>query len=152
MTQQQNTFFVDNIDKLATDNEAYRKVLKTTTTQQLVLMSLLPGEEIGVETHPHTTQFIKVTQGECTAILDGQTFQMKEDFAVLIPAGTKHNITNTSKDKNLKLYTIYSPPEHPVDTLQQTKPLTHEQDGGSLIQSKTLYENARSDYVSLRHM
>lgn len=142
----QQNFFVDDIDRLTIDNDAYRKVLTTTQQQQLVVMSLLPNEEIGMEQHPHTTQFIRVVKGECEAILNGQKFQMKEDFATVISAGTNHNIINTSKEQKLKLYTIYSPPEHPINTLQQTKPLTHEQDGGAL---QILYKNNHNDYVSL---
>lgn len=151
MINQSHIFFVDNIDKLTLDNNAYRKVLKTTCTQQLVVMSLLPGEDIGTEIHPHTTQFIKVVGGECDAILNGHTFHMKEDFAVVIPPGTNHNIINTSKDNKLKLYTIYSPPEHPDNTLQQTKPKTLEnkQDGGSY---RTIYKNTRNDYALLCNM
>ena len=98
----QSTFFVNDIDKLTLENNAYRKVLETTEQQQLVIMSLLPNEEIGMEIHPHTTQFIKVVEGDCDAILNGQTFHMKKDFATVIPAGTNHNIINTSNDRKLE--------------------------------------------------
>src|SRR5579872_4026489 len=89
-------FFVGNIEDLTINNDAYRKVLYTTKTQQLVVMSLLPNEEIGEEIHHNVTQFIRVEQGECEAILDDQSFKMNDGDCVVVAPGTKHNIVNTS--------------------------------------------------------
>lgn len=112
-----------NIEKLTLNNKNYRKVLATTKNMQLVLMRLKPGEEIGMESHPHTTQFIRVESGSCKAITPAKTFRLKADSYVIIPPKTKHNIVNTSKDQDLMLYTIYSPPEHPRNCVQRKKPL-----------------------------
>ncbi|VBB18455.1 cupin [Yasminevirus sp. GU-2018] len=116
-------FFTGNIESLTNSNTAYRKVLFTTCNQQLVLMSLSGGEEIGTETHSHTTQFIRIEKGTCTAVLNGESVQLKDNDAIVIPPGTEHNIINASSTQPLKLYTIYSPPEHANDLVQQTKPV-----------------------------
>ena len=116
-----NNFFIGNIEKITIDNTAYRNVLFTTLTQQLVVMSLLPKEEIGAEVHPNTTQFIRIESGRAIAILNGKEYILNDNDAIVIPASVNHNIINASSDKLLKLYTIYSPPEHKPDTYQQTK-------------------------------
>lgn len=113
--------YVDNIEKVTKDNDNFRQVLFTGPQSQLVVMSLKPGEDIGEEVHPDIDQFIRIESGEGTAFLDDQEYELKDDFAVVIPAGTKHNIINTSNDKSLKLYTIYTPPEHQDGTVHQTK-------------------------------
>ena len=112
--------YVTNIEKETLDNENFRKVLFTAKNSQLVVMSLAPGEEIGEEVHD-LDQFIRVESGEAVAILDGEESSIKDDWAVVIPAGTRHNIVNTSGTAKLKLYTIYSPPEHPEGTVHKTK-------------------------------
>jgi mannose-6-phosphate isomerase-like protein (cupin superfamily) len=116
--------FVGNIETLTVENENFRKVLYTTPSkrQQLVVMSLDPQQDIGMEVHDHVDQFIKIEQGHGKAILDGQTYAIKGGYSVLIPAGTQHNIINTSKTKSMKLYTLYSPANHPPGRLQKTKP------------------------------
>lgn len=134
-------FFVGNIEDLTINNNAYRKVLYTTKTQQLVIMSLLPKEEIGEEIHKDVTQFIRVEQGECEAILDDQLFKMKDGDCVVVAPGTKHNIVNTSNINKLKLYTIYCPPEHPDNTLELMKPKS---------QIESVYNNIKNDYLSLQ--
>lgn len=114
--------FVGNIEELTLNNDNFRKVLCTTTTQQLVVMNIIPKQDIGMETHSNTTQFIRVESGECDAVLNDITYKMKDNDAVVIPPGTKHNIINTSDTNPLKLYTIYSPPEHARGTVQHDKP------------------------------
>ncbi len=96
-------------------------MLFTATHMQLVVMSLLPGEEIGAETHDHVDQFIRVEAGTGKAVLDGVESELEDDSIVVIPAGTHHNIVNTSESLLLKLYSIYSPPEHPAGTVHKTK-------------------------------
>ncbi len=109
-----------NIEKDTLGNTNYRKVIYTGFLQ-LVLMKLNVGEEIGMEVHDTHDQFFRVEQGEAKAILDGVEVMVKEDEVLVVPAGTNHNIIN-SGDKELKLYTIYAPSEHPENTVQVTKP------------------------------
>jgi mannose-6-phosphate isomerase-like protein (cupin superfamily) len=112
--------FVTNIERATLENEDFRRVLFTAPNSQLVVMSLKPGEEIGLETH-ELDQFIRFEQGAGAVFLDGERHEVKDDDAVVIPAGTEHNVVNTSKDQKLKLYTVYSPPEHPPGTVHRTK-------------------------------
>ena len=109
-----------NIDKQTRKNTYYRKVIFTTKNMQLVFMSIRPGEEIGSETHKKTSQFIRVESGKGQAIISRKIHKLNKDFAVLIPPGKKHNIIN-SGNKPLKLYTIYSPPEHPKGKRERVK-------------------------------
>ena len=110
-----------NIEKLTNQNTYYRKVISTTPQQQLVLMCLKPLEEIGMEKHPHTTQFIRVESGRGKAVVGKSTYRLSDDSFIIIPPNKCHNIINTSKTKPLKLYTIYSPPEHKPGTKQKRK-------------------------------
>ncbi len=112
--------FVINIEKATQENSNFRKVLYTAKHSQLVVMSLKPGEEIGEEVH-NLDQFIRIEEGKGKALLDGLEYPIEEDFAIVIPAGTVHNVINVSLDKELKLYTIYSPPEHRDGTIHVTK-------------------------------
>ncbi len=112
--------YIGNIEKETKENENFRKVLTTGQYSQLVVMSLLPGEEIGMETHSNIDQFIRIEKGEAKVILDGEETEIEDDFAVVIPAGTEHNVVNIGQTK-LKLYSIYSPAEHPAGTIHQTK-------------------------------
>ena len=115
--------FVFNIDKLTVENTDYRRVIHTSAKQQLVLMSLKPGEEIGMEVHPQTDQFIRIEQGSGVVVFDkNPAIPYEDDFAILIPAGTQHNIVNTSTSEFTRLYTIYSPPHHEQGTVQKNKP------------------------------
>lgn len=112
--------YITDIEKATEENENFRKVLFTAKHSQLVVMSLKPGEEIGEEMHT-LDQFIRVEKGGGMVVLDGERSDLPEDHAVVIPAGVLHNIINTSKDKAMKLYTIYSPPEHRDGTIHRTK-------------------------------
>jgi mannose-6-phosphate isomerase-like protein (cupin superfamily) len=110
-----------NIEDKTLDNENFREVLYTGPHSQLVVMTLKPGEEIGLETHDDRDQFIRVEEGEGVAILGGQEYELEDGTAVVIPAGTEHNVINTSDDEKLRLYTVYSPAEHPDGTIHRTK-------------------------------
>ena len=115
------TGYVTNIERDTSDNEDYRRVLFTGRHTQLVLMTLGPGEEIGTETHEEHDQFIRVEAGSGSVILNGQSYPLGDGVAVVIPAGVEHNVINTSADEPLRLYTLYSPPEHPDGTVHRTK-------------------------------
>lgn len=109
-----------NIEKATMQNDNFRKVLNTAQHSQLVVMSLLPGEEIGTEVHD-LDQFIRFESGRGKVILDGKEHEVEDDWAVVIPAGVEHNVINTSDSEKMKLYSIYSPPEHPEGTVHPTK-------------------------------
>lgn len=112
--------YVINIEKATNENNFFRKVLYTAKNIQLVVMSLKPGEDIGEEIH-QLDQFIRIESGEGKAILNGVTHKLSDGFSVIVPAGIKHNIINTSSDKPLKVYTLYSPPNHLDGTIHKTK-------------------------------
>ncbi len=112
--------FVTNIEQASLENEYFRKVLYTDERVQLVVMSLRPNEEIGVEVH-QLDQFIRVEAGEGGAILDGVAHKIGNGSAIVVPQGTRHNIINTSRDTPLKLYTLYAPPNHKDGTVHITK-------------------------------
>jgi mannose-6-phosphate isomerase-like protein (cupin superfamily) len=112
--------YIANIEKETTDNDNFRKVLVTGPHSQLVVMSLRPDEEIGEEVHS-VDQFIRIEKGKGLAVLDGVKTEIENDWCVVIPAGTRHNIINSSGDKDMKLYTIYSPAEHKDGTIHKTK-------------------------------
>ncbi|OGI26263.1 MAG: cupin [Candidatus Moranbacteria bacterium RBG_13_45_13] len=112
--------YVENIEKQTLENENFRKVLYTARFSQLVVMALTPTEEIGEEVHT-LDQFIRIEKGTGKAILDGAEHEIADDFAIVIPAGTKHNVVNTSDSEPMKLYTIYSPPEHRDGVVHATK-------------------------------
>jgi len=111
--------YITNIEKVSLENENFRKVLYTTKNSQLVLMNLKPFEDIGEEIH-QLDQFIRVEKGNGKSVLDGVEHDLSDGFAIVIPAGTKHNIINIG-DSPLKLYTVYSPPNHRDGVLHQTK-------------------------------
>jgi mannose-6-phosphate isomerase-like protein (cupin superfamily) len=113
--------YLINIEEKTVQNDYFRQVLHTAQHSQLVVMSLLPKEEIGMEIHEIVDQFIRIEEGEGKAILDGKTYLLKSGSAIIIPAGTKHNVLNTSSKKKLKLYTIYSPAHHKDKTIHKTK-------------------------------
>ncbi len=112
--------YVVNIEQASLDNKNFRKVLYTTHNSQLVLMSLLPGEEIGAEIH-QLDQFIRCESGEGKAVLNGVEHKISDGFAVVVPQGALHNIINTSASKDMKLYTVYSPPNHRDGVVHKTK-------------------------------
>ena len=113
--------YIANIEKETKENTNFRKVLFTGPQSQLVVMSLKPGEDIGEEVHNDIDQFIRIEEGEAKVVLDGKETEIKDDWATVVPAGTKHNVINTSQEKELKLYTIYSPAEHKEGTIHKTK-------------------------------
>lgn len=115
------TGFHTDIEAITLSNTNFRKVLFTAPHSQLVLMSLLPGEEIGTETHTEVDQFFRFEAGEGKAVLNGEEIPFKVNDVVIVPAGTEHNIINTSETQMLKLYTIYSPANHPDGTIHATK-------------------------------
>lgn len=115
------TGFVDNIEEKTLSNSNFRQVLFTAAHSQLVVMSLKPGEEIGMEVHPSVDQFFRFEQGEGKVIIDGQESMVRDGMAVVVPAGSQHNVINTSQTEDLKLYTIYSPPNHPDGTIHATR-------------------------------
>jgi mannose-6-phosphate isomerase-like protein (cupin superfamily) len=116
------TGYFGAIEKDTLKNEYFRQVLFTGKYAQLVVMCLQPGEEIGNEVHDRVDQFFRVEQGEAKFVLNGKEEHLvKENEAGIVPAGTYHNVINTSKTKQLKLYTIYSPPNHPDGTIHKTK-------------------------------
>ena len=112
--------YIVDIEQQTMQNDSFREVLYTAQNSQLVVMSLLPGEEIGVEVHD-LDQFIRFETGSAKVILDGEESDVHADWAVVIPAGVQHNVINSSQTEKLKLYSIYSPPEHPAGTLHRTR-------------------------------
>ena len=109
-----------NIDKETIENDYYRNVIFTANKLQLVLMNILPGQEIGEEIHEDGDQFLRIEQGQCKVILDDIEYNVQEDSGIVIKSGVKHNIINTGSI-NLKLYSIYAPVEHPEDLKQKNK-------------------------------
>jgi mannose-6-phosphate isomerase-like protein (cupin superfamily) len=112
--------FVSNIEKDSLENENFRRVLYTACHSQLVLMSLEPGQDIGEEVH-ELDQFLRVEQGQGKAVLNGVEYPIEDGSAIVVPARTRHNIINTAADQPMKLYTIYSPPEHRDGVVHSTK-------------------------------
>lgn len=112
--------FLKDIAKLARDNDNFREVIYTGRNSQLVLMSLKVNEDIGEETHEAVDQILFFVEGKGQAILNGQSHDFTAGDVSFVPAGTKHNFINTGT-ANLKLYTVYSPPNHPPETLHETK-------------------------------
>ncbi len=116
------TGFFGPIEEQTLKNQYFRQVLFTGKYCQLVVMCLQPGEEIGNEVHANVDQFFRLEEGEAKFVLNGtETHLAKGSDGVVIPAGTYHNVINTSKTRQLKLYTVYSPPNHPDGTIHKTK-------------------------------
>ena len=112
--------YCDDIERLTVENDDFRRVLYTGKHLQLVLMSLKPGEEIGAEVHPDNDQFFRVDSGSGVVTIDGTDSKISDGFAVVVPAGARHNIRNDG-DEPLKLYTLYGPPDHKDQTVHNTK-------------------------------
>jgi mannose-6-phosphate isomerase-like protein (cupin superfamily) len=113
-----------DLNKMTIENNNYRKIVNTTHHQQLVLMSLKPKEEIGMEVHKKIDQFIRIEKGSATVIIgkeNSKIYKLKKEYFITIPAGTNHNIINTGRSE-LKLYSIYSPSNHKPGTVQKNKP------------------------------
>jgi mannose-6-phosphate isomerase-like protein (cupin superfamily) len=113
--------FVTNIEKDTLANNNFRQVLYTGKHSQLVLMSLKPSEEIGMEVHNENDQFFRFEKGQGMVIIDGNEYQVSDGSAVVVPAGAQHNIINVSTDQDLKLYTIYSPAHHKDGIVRATR-------------------------------
>jgi mannose-6-phosphate isomerase-like protein (cupin superfamily) len=112
--------YCDNIEKQTVENEDFRRVLYTGHNLQLVLMTLQPGDEIGEEVHEDRDQFFRIEEGSGLVDIDGTANEVEDDFAVIVPAGARHNVRNTG-NVPLRLYTIYAPPEHLDRIVQSTK-------------------------------
>ena len=112
--------FVENIEQLTLDNTDFRRVLYTGKHLQLVLMTLQPGDDIGEEVHDGHDQFFRIESGKGEVLIDGSRHPVQDDDAVIVPAGARHNVTNTG-DAPLKLYTLYAPPEHKDGVIHPTK-------------------------------
>ncbi|MDD3169058.1 MAG: cupin domain-containing protein [Eubacteriales bacterium] len=118
--------FVVNIDEVTKRNDAFRTALWTGDYLQLTLMSIQPGEDIGLEIHPHLDQFLRVEEGQGLVKMGSRRDRLvyeemvQDDFAIIIPAGTWHNLYNTG-NQPLKLYSIYAPPQHPKGTVHETR-------------------------------
>lgn len=110
-----------NIEELTLANRYFRQVLFTGSKMQLVLMSLKPNEEIGLEVHNENDQFFRFEAGQGKVIIGDQEYSVTDGSVVVIPAGTQHNIINTSATESLQMYTIYAPAHHPDGTIHQTK-------------------------------
>lgn len=117
--------YVDNIEKLSQENTAFRKVLYTTPELQLVLMSLKPGEDIGLEVHDTITQFLRIEAGNGKVVLEDHEVPVADGSSIVVPAGKKHNVINTG-DTDLKLYSLYTPPEHKHGITHETKDIAEE--------------------------
>ncbi|NCB20358.1 MAG: cupin domain-containing protein [Clostridia bacterium] len=113
--------FHNKIEKETLENNNFRKVLYTGKNSQLVLMSLKPGEDIGLEIHQENDQFFRFEHGEGQVVIDGNEYEVRDGDAIVVPAGAEHNIINLSLTENLKLYTIYSPAHHKDGIMRLTK-------------------------------
>ena len=113
--------FVSNIEKETLNNNNFRKVLYTSKHGQVVVMSLFPKEEIGMEVHETSDQFFRIDSGEGKVVINGEESKISDGFAVVVPAGSMHNVINTSSNMPLKLYTIYMPPHHKDGVIHKTK-------------------------------
>ena len=113
--------FNANIEKLTLENSNFRQVLYTGKHSQLVLMSLKPKEEIGMEIHPDNDQFFRFEKGTGKCVIDGNEYEVSDGAAIVVPAGAEHNVINVSDSENLKLYTIYSPAHHKDGIVRATK-------------------------------
>ncbi|MDO9231760.1 MAG: cupin domain-containing protein [bacterium] len=126
---------MSNIEKETLENENFRKVLYTGKHSQLVLMSLAPKEEIGMEVHEDNDQFFRFEKGEGTVLIDGNEYTVGDGVAIVVPAGAQHNVINASETEELKLYTIYSPAHHQDGIIRHTK--TEAESNGAEFDGKT---------------
>lgn len=115
------TGYIQNIEEATLKNDYFRQVLFTGQHAQLVVMSLQPNQDIGTEVHEIVDQFLRVETGEGTVVMNGEEHSIKEGDAFVVPAGTVHNVINTSSQSPLKLYTIYAPPHHKDGIIHKTK-------------------------------
>jgi mannose-6-phosphate isomerase-like protein (cupin superfamily) len=113
--------FSANIEQKTLDNDNFRHVIYTGKNTQLVLMSIIPGGEIGMETHPDNDQFFRFESGKGKVIIDGNEYEVSDGSAAIVPAGAEHNVVNASDTEALKLYTLYSPPHHKDGIVRATR-------------------------------
>lgn len=113
--------FHTNIENDTIKNDNFRQVLYTGKNTQLVLMTLQPNQDIGLETHPDNDQFFRFEEGQGLVLIDGTEYQVSDGSAIIVPAGSEHNVINTSSDSKLKMYTLYSPPHHKDQIIRTTK-------------------------------
>ncbi|MFN7146639.1 MAG: cupin domain-containing protein [Myxococcota bacterium] len=128
--------FVDDIERLTEDNGDFRRVLYTGRNLQLVLMAIPPGEEIGEEVHHDRDQFFRVEAGEGELVLDGARHRVRADFAMIVPAGARHNVRNVGAEP-LKLYTLYGPPEHRDGVVHPTKAIADREHHNDAFDGRT---------------
>jgi mannose-6-phosphate isomerase-like protein (cupin superfamily) len=130
-----------NIEKETSDNNNYRKVIYTTCGMQLVLMSINPGDEIGMEVHEYIDQFFRIEKGQLCAIVGDKNIELGDGSILIVPRGTKHNIKNNGTEV-AKLYSIYTPPNHPKDTIHATKPIEeHDHHAGGYYKKYLKYKS-----------
>ena len=145
-----------DITKITLENNAYRKIIQTSTHMQLVIMSLLPNEDIPLETHDAHDQFFNIVAGQCLIEADGQSYKLDSGMIMIVKAGSPHYIKNLSRTDKLKLYTIYSPAEHPDGLVQELKtspyPLEKSQSGGSVKEIAQLYKKYKLKYIHLKQI
>ncbi len=113
--------YTENIQKKTLENNNFREVLYTGAHMQLVVMSLKPLEDIGMEVHPNVDQFFRIEKGQAKVIMNGEEAILTDDMVAIVPAGTQHNVINISNTEDLKLYTIYAPANHPEGTIHATR-------------------------------
>lgn len=113
--------FNQNIEELTKENKDFRRVLYTGKNTQLVLMSIAPGSEIGLEVHEENDQFFRFEAGQGIVTIDGNEYSVADGSAVIVPAGAQHNVVNVSDTESLQLYTLYSPPHHKDGIVRATK-------------------------------
>ena len=128
--------FCGDLNELTIANNDFRRVLYTGQHLQLVLMSLAPGEEIGEEVHEDRDQFFRFEEGAGVVVIDGKENEVEDNFAVIVPAGAKHNVKNTS-DEPLQFYTLYGPPEHKDKTVHKTKDQAEQDEENDHFDGKT---------------
>jgi len=122
MANKSTNGYASNIEEEVLMNDNFRKVLYTGPNMQLVVMTLQPGEDIGMEVHDEHDQFFRVEEGEVVVSIDGEEVTVGEDEVAIVPGGKEHNVTNKSDSKVAKLYTIYAPPEHADGRVDKKKP------------------------------
>lgn len=133
--------FYENVEEETKKNDLYRKVVYT-GKQQFVYMSIEPNDGIHLETHPDHDQFIRIEEGEGVAIINGEEYKLFDGIGIIIPAGYEHEIKNTSSEKKLKLYSIYSPPEHDKGKIDETNP-----DKNNIVKTN---ENLQKKYLKYK--
>lgn len=149
--------FYENVEKNTLENKNYRYVVYTGKNQQFVYMSLKPNDDIHMEIHPNHDQFIRIEKGEGKAIVNGESFKLYDGIGIIIPAGAAHRIINSSDKNDLKLYSIYSPPEHPDARLDINNPDKKKQKGGDSIMNKSnniiahKYNKYKEKYLKLKN-